>query len=84
MNEQVASEYTYTPQTVKGVCEHCGKQVIEHIVKDGARYHVFSWSSAWDSVNMRYTSQVRCSEPDCEANHGPGRCVPFEYEENNE
>jgi len=37
----------------------CGVKVKRHIYKDGARYHVISYS----------TTGRRCSEKDCEINH---------------
>lgn len=48
-------------------CPHCGKQMVKHIVKEGARYHVASWDY----------HGAHCSEPDCEKNHGVGKCVPL-------
>jgi hypothetical protein len=49
-----------------GKCPYCGKKMVKHIIKEGARYHVHSYD----------TNGVHCSEPNCENNHGPGHCVP--------
>lgn len=46
-------------------CPHCKKPMVEHIVKEGARYHVPSWDSRGQ----------HCSEPNCEQNHGIHQCV---------
>jgi len=54
-------------ETSAGSCPHCGKPIVKHIVKEGARYHVTSWD----------TLGSRCSEPDCEHNHGVGKCIPL-------
>jgi hypothetical protein len=53
-----------------GICPYCGKLMVKHIVKEGARYHVTSWDY----------HGVHCSEPDCERNHGVGKCVPKDEE----
>lgn len=63
----ISSDYTYVPQSSKGVCPNCGKEMLKHIVEDGARIHMLSWS----------TLGTHCSEPDCEANHSPGVCMPL-------
>jgi ssDNA-binding Zn-finger/Zn-ribbon topoisomerase 1 len=55
-----------------GNCPHCGKPMLKHITKEGARYHVTSW------FVQKHGAYSHCSEPDCENNHGPGQCVPFE------
>ena len=55
-------------------CPLCGGRRVKHIVKEGARYHVFSWSLMNDEFG-KY-SKTECSEKDCETNHGYGRCVP--------
>ena len=46
-------------------CPDCGGRRVKHIIKEGARYHVISWSSRGQ----------HCSNKDCETNHGPGRCI---------
>jgi len=56
-----------------GKCPYCGKEMVKHIIKEGARYHVTSWSLLKD----KDWSGTKCSEPDCENNHGPGHCVPY-------
>jgi len=53
-------------KNIKNACHLCGKEVVKHIVKEGARYHVPSWDN----------HGTHCSEKDCEINHGYGRCVP--------
>jgi len=40
-------------------CSDCGAKMVKHVYKDGARYHVISWS----------TTGRKCSELDCEINH---------------
>ena len=54
------------------ICPHCGKPMVKHILKEGARYHVISW---YKGKNGAFS---HCSEPDCEENHGPGHCVPLD------
>lgn len=61
----------------KKKCPHCGEMMEDHIVKEGARFHVPWWSWTWDSVNFRYVGMRHCSEARCEDNHGQGHCVPF-------
>lgn len=80
----IGSEYAYTPQISKGVCPYCGKQMIKHITKEGARYHVLSWGSLLKPIKGQDTTVVKCSEPDCECNHGPGHCVPLDRGANDE
>lgn len=50
-----------------GKCPYCGKEMVEHIIKEGARYHV----PHWDSIG------AHCSEPKCEINHRCGICTPL-------
>lgn len=45
-------------------CPICKQRIQKHIICEGARWHVHSWDS-----NGRH-----CSEPDCEDNHGKGKC----------
>lgn len=45
-------------------CPHCHKRIQKHIRCEGARWHVKSYSSLG----------IRCSESDCEVNHGKGKC----------
>jgi len=52
-------------ETDLGECPYCGKPIVKHIIKEGAMYHVTSWD----------TMGAHCSEPDCEHNHGVGKCV---------
>ena len=51
-------------------CVYCGKPMVKHIVKEGARYHVTSW------YRGKNGALSHCSEPDCEKNHGLRHCVP--------
>lgn len=46
-------------------CPYCKKQIQKHIVCEGARWHVHSYSNLG----------IHCSTSDCEDNHGPGRCT---------
>jgi len=55
---------TFKPEYRK--CPCCGKQIQKHIVCEGARWHVPRWDSNGE----------HCSEPDCERNHGEGKCLP--------
>lgn len=55
-------------------CDLCGKEMVKHIIKEGARYHVTSWYKGKNGALSH------CSEPDCEHNHGYGHCVPFTEE----
>ena len=55
-------------------CPLCGGKRVKHIVKEGARYHVISWSLMNDMYG-KY-SKTTCSEKDCEINHGYGKCIP--------
>jgi hypothetical protein len=50
-------------QPKKKVCPVCGKPIVKHITKDGARYHVISYHQVGNSAIMR------CSNPNCEINH---------------
>ena len=59
-------------QESDGTCPHCGKPMVKHILKEGARYHVISWYGSKNGATSH------CSEPDCEKNHGPGHCVPLD------
>ena len=40
-------------------CSQCGEDVIVHVIKEGARYHVLHWDS----------EGRHCSETNCEINH---------------
>ena len=46
------------------ICPICKKGMVKHIIKEGARYHVHSYDS----------NGIHCSTPDCEDNHGKGKC----------
>lgn len=60
-------------KNMKNACHLCGKEMVKHIIKEGSRYHV-TW---WDSRGGR------CTELNCENNHGYGLCVPrCEYPRN--
>lgn len=45
-------------------CPFCGKQIQKHIFCEGAYWHMPSWDN----------KGRHCSEPDCEDNHGKGKC----------
>jgi hypothetical protein len=47
------------------VCHFCHQKIQTHIHCPGARWHV----NHWDGKGRH------CSEPDCEDNHGPGKCI---------
>ena len=64
--------YEPSLQESAGTCPHCGKPMVKHILKEGARYHVISWHGSKNGATSH------CSEPDCEENHGPGHCVPLD------
>ena len=55
MNEE--SEFYHTEKHKK--CPFCGEDILVHIIKEGARYHVLHWD----------TQGRHCSEPNCELNH---------------
>ena len=46
------------------LCPICKKEMVKHIIKEGARYHVHSWDGNGE----------HCSTKDCENNHGWGKC----------
>jgi ssDNA-binding Zn-finger/Zn-ribbon topoisomerase 1 len=48
-------------------CPDCGKRMVKHIIKEGARYHVTSWNAV---------QGANCSDKECEINHRNGKCVP--------
>lgn len=51
------------------MCPLCGKQMIKHIWRgNGWRHHTPIW------IGNEFTAYKRCSEPDCEDNHGEGKC----------
>lgn len=54
-------------ETPAGKCPYCGEEVVKHIIKEGARYHV----PHWDSIGEH------CSDPKCEINHRCGICTPI-------
>jgi hypothetical protein len=55
------------------ICPRCKKEMVDHIIKEGARYHTPSWDHSGE----------HCSEPNCEINHGPGKCTPRDQKELN-
>lgn len=55
----------------KKICRYCGEEMIEHIIKEGARYHITSYYKGKNGALSH------CSESKCENNHGPGHCVPY-------
>jgi len=58
-------------------CHHCHKRVQKHIHCDGARFHVHSWYGVVDKFGKTHGVE-RCSETNCEDNHGLGKCVQSE------
>ena len=46
------------------LCPICKKEMVKHIIKEGARYRVHSWDGNGE----------HCSTKDCENNHGWGKC----------
>ena len=61
------SHVVLTPKTIHFapeyyICDHCGKKIQKHIICEGARFHVISWT----------TDNTICSEDDCEINH---KCI---------
>ena len=44
-------------------CPKCGEELCKHIVKEGARYHVHSWTGG------NGNAEIHCSESKCEDNH---------------
>ena len=50
-------------------CSRCGKRLEKHIVCEGARFHVTSWTNLG----------TRCSAPLCEHNH---KCKKERQEQN--
>jgi len=55
----VLNEWETLPKITAGNCPICGKEMVKHIIREGSRLHVHSYSS----------QGIRCSEPDCEDNH---------------
>ena len=53
-----------------GICPYCHQPMVKHVIKEGARYHVHSYSGG------RGGAIIHCSTKECEDNHGRGRCVP--------
>lgn len=58
-------------QEQHAICPYCKQDMVKHIIKEGARFHV----SRWD-----YSGE-HCSEKNCEHNHGPGKCIPLTPEQ---
>jgi len=52
----------FRPEYIK--CPYCHEMMERHIFCEGARFHVHSYS----------TKGISCSQPNCEDNHGLGRC----------
>lgn len=70
-NRGIRQSTNFVKETDAGVCPHCGMKMVEHIVEEGARYHVHSYNSYRDKSR----SPVHCSDPHCVDNNGIGRCV---------
>ena len=64
----------FIPEKKAGKCPLCGNDMVKHIVKEGARYHVHRYSLCSDDFGK--FSKIECSAVDCEDNHGYGLCVP--------
>lgn len=71
-NAHMVEQHKEDESETTKICPHCGKPMVKHIVKEGARFHVTSWS------HQPHGALSHCSEPDCENNHGPGHCVPMQ------
>ena len=71
----IDNEYHVSTETCdndSSVCKYCGaKNLVKHIVKEGARFHVTHWD----------TRGSHCSEGNCMENHGYGKCVPLKPED---
>lgn len=66
-----ATNFNSVEETSASICPHCGKKMVKHIICEGARYHVHSYIGYRDKSR----SSVKCSDPNCEDNHGIGCCV---------
>jgi ssDNA-binding Zn-finger/Zn-ribbon topoisomerase 1 len=67
--------FEFIGETKLGKCPYCGKEMVKHIIKEGARYHVTSWYKGNNGAI------AHCSTENCEHNHGPGHCVPYSEED---
>lgn len=58
----------------KKICKICGEEIHKHVIKEGARFHVTSYSLV--RRNGKEHSISTCSDPLCEHNHGKrvGQC----------
>lgn len=72
--EEIDKMHNENPIIKKGKCPLCGEEMIEHIIKEGARFHVHRYSLRVDEFGDY--GEIRCSTPNCEDNHGYGKCVP--------
>jgi hypothetical protein len=66
-------KYQSVPVISAGKCKLCGEKMVEHVVKEGARYHVHMYSLKCDEFGKYSTTT--CSTKECEDNHGYGKCV---------
>lgn len=55
-------------------CPRCHKRIQKHIFCNGARWHIHSYFGI-KGIDGKLHSVIKCSEPDCEDNHGVGKCV---------
>lgn len=65
------NNFDFVKETDAGICPHCGMKMVKHIIKEGARCHVHSYNGYRDKSR----SPIKCSNPNCEDNHGVDRCV---------
>jgi hypothetical protein len=63
----VPKTLVFQPEYYK--CPYCGEEIQKHIHCEAARWHIHIYSSGIGK---------RCTESNCEDNHGPGRCVTDE------
>jgi hypothetical protein len=69
-----ATRFTTIKVEDAGKCPLCGQKMTKHIIKEGARYHVHSYSLCHDDFGE--FSKTICNTENCEDNHGYGLCVP--------
>lgn len=68
------TEWESIEETSAGRCPLCGEEMVKHIIKEGARYHVYSYFLCMDQFGN--FAKTTYSTKNCEDNHGYGRCVP--------
>ena len=50
------------------ICKLCGQPMVKHVDQEGSRFHVHSYDAYG----------IHCNEPNCEDNHGYGKCIGSE------